>query len=87
MRRQVPLQLIPASQQVGTDRFSIGLMARWKRRSLLVRTKIPMDGIRSNPVRTKLRRKAYAGMTASELNWLQSLTDFQKRCGRIQRLF
>lgn len=64
MRGHLPLQLILASQQDGTDRFSIGLMAWWNRRSLLQRTKIPMKDIRSNPAHTYWRTKADAGMTA-----------------------
>jgi hypothetical protein len=77
MRGQVPLQLIPVSRQVGIDRFSIGLKAWWKRRKreeeIPADEKTPTDG--SNPARTKFAQKAYAGMTASELNWLQSLTE------------
>jgi hypothetical protein len=64
MRGQVPLQLILVSRQDGTDRFSVGLMARWKRRSLPERTKIPMGYIRSNPAHTYSRRKADAGVAA-----------------------
>lgn len=75
MRGQVPLQLIPGVA-TGWDR-SISHRAEG-----VVEAVIPAD--ENEETHLILHEqigagRAYAGMTASELNWLQSLTDFQWR--------